>query len=554
MAASAAKGDDAKTRKSVNFTGLRRESKNSVQIGEDVQRGKFRVRKSIAVPSSAVVGMVREDIVEDDETDEDAPYHQIIEEAHDAHGGRDAPKIFHEEWEAQLLIRCGDTFSGCKVVLFCPFFLKPVLSDPDEMDRAFRFVMLAMDDIAMHKKYIFVYCYLGMDWSNPSLASRLRFAYDILPHRYLSNLVAFYILHPTTSFKLTMWTFWPLVSSEFWCKIEYMSSLDEVCTLLHPNDEAKRADLRRRFPLAAHRRDAELLGQPLPVTFGVPLKYMCLHHGMDFLDRTTGKFYPRLPAAVIFLCESLEREGGEEGFAVFDADADDIYRIVDIIDTGKPLERDMPPESIWCVLKLWVDFLPSPLFTFKAIEELERQQVKAGDTEAQRGFLVDLLHNRLSIESAYVVLYLSSFLHTMCHNAMERQNTHLLKSGRMVNQPPAEVDAKKALVIPRSAARVFAPGFLRPRSMKEGMNDLILDSVSLVKTLITCAEEPDLWIGTCSRHEHLVTEDHADDSSDDLEFYPSPGRAVGDKTGELASSLTAVAAASPVGSSSSCRH
>jgi len=452
--------------------------------------------------------------VDDDDSDEEAAYHDIIEEAHECHGGRDAPKSFHEEWESQLLIRCGDTYAGHRVVLFCPYFLKSVLNDPDEMDRAFRFIMLCMDDIAMHRKYIFIYCYLGVDWSNPALASRVRFAYEILPAKYLNNLWAFYILHPAHAFRLTMWTFRPMVSKRFWEKIEYVSSLDEMCAILHPNDDDRRADLKRRFPLAVHRRDAEHLGRALPVTFGVPLKNMSLYYGVDFLDHTTGKFYPRLPAALIFLCETLEREDGDNYFAVFDTEADDVYRLIDIIDAGKPVERDMPPESLWCVLKLWLDFLPSPLFSFKAIEELKRQQIKAGDLESQRGFLIDLFHgDKLPMESAYVALYLSSFLQRMCHNAIEQQDGHLLANGVPVNRPRPEEAAKKSPILARSAATVFASSFLRPRSMSEEILDVIPDAVSLVETLITCAEEPDLWIGSPVTHRQLFSEEHGDGSS-----------------------------------------
>lgn len=513
--------DNISFRKSSRFSEdqPRRGSRGSIKAGEDIKKNWGIVRKSVAVPALAVVGKSIQNLKKDlaHESDEDAPYNEVIDEAREVLGGRNAFKEFHEEWDAQLLIRCSDTFAGHRVVLFCPFFLRTVLDDSDEMDRAFRYIMLSMDEIGMSRQYIFVYCYLGMDWSNPSLASRLRFAYDILPKKYGLNLKAFYVLHPTNGFRLTMWTFRPMMSNEFWEKVEYVNSLEELGQLLHPEDEAKRSDLRRRFPLAVHRRDAELKGHALPVTFGVPLRQMCLYYGVDFVDKTTGKMYPRLPPAVVFLCEALEREAAEGDFSVFDADSEGIYQMVDIVDEGRPLERDVSPASLWCVLKLWMDCLPSPLFSFQAIEELVQRRVKAGDTDAQRRFLIDLFHNHLSMESAYVSLYLSSFLHTMCQNAIERQ-----QEPSTTSQATTEQASKKKghLLFPRLAAQVFAPGFIRPREMTDKMHEVIPDAISLLETLITCAEEPELWIGRREPPQHLVPEDNRDTSSEDDEYHP----------------------------------
>jgi len=534
MATEAVDKNAAKTLKIVGFMQegrTKRGSRGSIRCGEDVKRGAVTVRKSVAVPAMAVVGKsiqeLRKECAEVGD-DEDAPYLEVIDEARECLGGRNAFKEFHEEWDAQLLIRCADTFGGERVVLFCPFFLRPVLNDHDEMDRAFRFIMLSMDEIAMNKKYIFVYCYLGMDWTNPSLASRLRFAYDILPRKYGINLKAFYVLHPTRGFKVTMWTFRPLISKGFWDRIEYVSTLDEICELIHPDDETKREDLKRRFPLAVHRQDAEILQETKPVTFGVPLKQMCLCYGVDFVDKTTGKMYPRLPPAVIFLCEALEREAAEEDFTVFDAHSEDIYRLVDIIDEGRPLERDTPPTSLWCVLKLWVDCLPSPLFSFQAMEELHKKKVKAGDMEAQRKFLIDLFHNHLSTESAYVALYLSSFLHTMCRSAIERHD--------------GEQGAKKTPIIPSTAAQVFTPGFIRPRTMTDEMHGVVPDAISLLETLITCAEEPELWIGRREPVQTWGAEDKDSDSSDDDNVSPASGAAAGDQIGAASSGVASASA------------
>ncbi|CAK0818322.1 unnamed protein product, partial [Prorocentrum cordatum] len=104
----------------------------------------------------------------------------------------------------------------------------------DELERAFRFIMLGMDKIAMHEKFIFIYCFLGVDWSHPELASRLRHAYDILPNKYSKNLRRLYVLHATQGLRVTMWTFWAWLTKRTWEKIEYVGSLAALCELVQP--------------------------------------------------------------------------------------------------------------------------------------------------------------------------------------------------------------------------------------------------------------------------------------------------------------------------------
>jgi len=207
------------------------------------------------------------------------------------------------------------------------------------------------------------------------------------------------------------------------------------------------------------------------------------------------------------------------------------------------------------VLKLWVDCIPSPLLSFQAIELLKLKMVKAGDMMSQRGFLVSLLHNHLSRETAYVALYLSSFLHTMWQNALERQHTSLLTGDTPVNVPSPHRAAKKTPLTPSSAAQVFASCFIRPRIMTEEMHDIIPHAVSLVETLITCAEEPELWIGRRVPLPQSAPDDASDNSSDDLQFIIAHSTiAVEDESGGGAASSSGAPLASAfsgLGSSSS---
>jgi len=421
------------------------------------------------------------------------------------------------------LVDCGRTASGHRLVIFCPTFLTPVLDDPDELDRAFRFILLAMDGIAMREKYVFVYCYLGMDWSDPRLAHRLRVAYDILPHKYAKHLRHFYILHVTSGFRITMWTFWAWLSKRLWDKIEYVETLDGLCEKLQPTDEVARAELRRRFPQIVQRHDAEWNGLEPPVTFGVPLRQLCGGFGVDFTDKTTGRWYPRLPPALIFLCEVMEREAADEDFgSLFSADPAAVYEVVEAVDQGRPLGRDIPTSTLWCVLKLFLDCLPSPLLSFQALEELQKRGVREEDIEAQRKLLIDILHNQLPTEAAYVALYMASFLHTMCENAQEKR-----AFCEKAEAEEEEAEAKTAEPDERPdlthsfAARVFASNFLRPRAMSEELRRLLPAAEALVETLIRCAEEPELWIG---RHAAPRWEKAGGSSSDSsLERAPAAG-------------------------------
>merc|ERR1712217_461797 len=131
-----------------------------------------------------------------------------------------------------------------------------------------------------------------MDWSDPRLATRLRLAYDFLPRKYSQHLRHFYILHVTSGFRLTMWTFWPWLSRQFWDRIQYVDTLDELLDKLQPDDPVARMNLRRRFPQVVHCNDAEMRSLPVQMSFGQPLKTVCTNFGVDFNDRSTGRWYP----------------------------------------------------------------------------------------------------------------------------------------------------------------------------------------------------------------------------------------------------------------------
>lgn len=468
------------------------------------------VRRSIRSPlEDAVIAQAAAEAAEKAETgapvNEDAAYHTIIAEAKRSvgHGGMEG--AFPEEWDAQLLVDCGRTTNGHRVVIFCPAFLKPIMDDSDELDRAFRFILLTMDGIAMREKYIFIYCYLGLDWSDPRIAHRLRFAYDYLPRKYSKNLQSFYILHPTSGFKVTMWTFWAWLSKRLWDKMEYITELDELCARMQPDVQA-RAELRRRFPHIVQCNDAEMRGLPPPVTFGVPLRQLCSSLGVDFTDKTTGRWYPKLPPVVIFLCEAMEREAADEDFSnMFCVEATDVYKLVETIDQGRPLDREIPMNALWCAVKLFLDCLPNPLLSFQAIVEIQTRGIKRTDVSAQRKFLVDTFTKQLPTESAYVALYMASFLHTMCENAAEREAASIQEEDNYTN-----------VLTPKAAARVFAPAFIRPKAMAQESWEVVEIAIAVVETLINCAEEPELWIGrhTAPRWERSDPIDTDESSAD----------------------------------------
>jgi len=84
-------------------------------------------------------------------------YDKVLQDAKKCIGHGATEGAFHEEWDVQLLVECGRTLDGSRVVIFCPKFLSPFLNDPEELDNAFRFVLLNMDEIVRDDAYIFIY-------------------------------------------------------------------------------------------------------------------------------------------------------------------------------------------------------------------------------------------------------------------------------------------------------------------------------------------------------------------------------------------------------------
>lgn len=464
-----------------------------------------------------------------DEENSNYAYMEVLAEAKMCVGHGSDVGSFPEEWDAQLLVDCGRTSEGHRLVIFTPAFLKPMIHDEHELDRAFKYLFLNMDGFAMREKFVFVYCYQGIDWSNSSLNHRLRMAYDIIPRRYSKNLRKFYVLHPTGGFRVLMWTFWPWLTSRLWAKIEYVYEIDTLCAELQPEDLEARVELRRRFPQMVQREGARLQGELPPATFGVPLKSLCDSFGVDFTDKTTGRWYPRLPPALVFLCEALERQAADDSFAaMFTADATTTYDLVASIDEGEPLDPETPPTALWCALKLFLDCMPAPLLSFQTFNELILRQIAIDDREGQRAFLAEVIRHNLALDAAYMTLYLASFLHTMVEHAETRSSICASphqdadgkdrrdslgstgsadsagsegsedggEHGRAHDKPPAE--EPQALTF-ELAAEVFAAGFLRPRMMTEAHMGAMPTAVALVETLLRCAEEKDLSVGKMAK-------------------------------------------------------
>jgi len=341
------------------------------------------------------------------------------------------------------------------------------------------------------------------------LAHRLRIVYDILPPKYSRNLKRLYIIHATPFFRMTMWAGSLFLNKSFWPKIQYVSTLDELLEDLCPKDPSS---LCRRFPQLVQREDCLRCGKPPPVTFGVPLQRLCDSFSVDFTDKTTGRWYPRLPPPLVFVCEALERQAADEAFSyMFTSDVSVTYDLVATLDEGEPLDPDTQLSALWCTLKLFVDCLPSPLLGEEAFTALPKE-VRDGSKKDHLTFLTKVLHS-LTKDAAYMALYLASFLHTMCQSAKQRPPSR--SQGQTRFQCELGDEEEFEMLTATLAAEVFAPGFLRPRHMKQMNGSLAPACVSLVETFIEHAEDPDLWIGATTEACHREGSGASSSSSDD---------------------------------------
>lgn len=477
---------------------------------------------------------------------EDTPsYDSLVKEARECvgHGGLEG--AFPEEWSAQLLLPCHDSHDGHKVVIFCPYFVLPVNEDADEMDRALRFVLMSMDDVIKHcEKYIFIYCFLGLDWSNPNITARMRFAYDHLPDVYREKLDKIYVLNKSWSFQATLWGCRMMLSSDVWNSITYVDGLDALCQLIHPEKEDERKELKRKFPFFVHLKDAEILGTQLEGAVssggmeGMPLETLSSLYGVDFFDRTTGKSYPRLPSPVIFLCEALERGGGETDFKMDEVSDEAKQKIIQVINRGEPLEQDGEPRLHWFALKHFLDSIPNPLLSFEAMGELSRVTWGPEDSAKQKEFLINLFKN-LPEESAFLALYIASFLHTMLGNSLQRcgntENEAVvlnLQVGKCLSKGAdgkfREQGDETELLTMAMLSRAFTPVFLRASYRKttlskEGTEDanakaLQAKAAALFEALINYAEEPELWVGKPPSTDHFATFESSSSEDDRHRF------------------------------------
>lgn len=230
------------------------------------------------------------------------------------------------------------------------------------------------------------------------------------------------------------------------------------------------------------RSDAARTGKESPVTFGLPIERLCDDFGVDYMDKTSGRWYQRLPPSMICLCEVMEREGADEDFTgLFGAESERLYSVIDCIDEGHPLGHDIPMHVLWCALKLFLDCLPAPLLSHAAVEQLQQSDITAADKSAHRELLANLLRRQLLQETAHAALYVASFLHTLCENAQRKQA--LCKT---------EQQKSSSLTYPL-AAQAFASAFLRPRRPTRECAEAWPMAVAFIETFLRCAEETELW-------------------------------------------------------------
>lgn len=439
-------------------------------------------------------------------------YSSIIRAAHKTAGV--AHGAFPQEWESLVLVDSGQTAAGYRLVIFAPCYLQHVHGDPNELDRFFKFALLRMDSIVRKEKFVLVFCNAG-SWAHSGIAQRFRVAYDIVPRTYSKNLKGLLILHPTLSLKFMLWSLWPWISSRLWRKMRYFESLDELCREIHPEDSFLRADIRRNFPRLVQREDAIRQGLPAPSTFGVRLKQLCDECGMEWFDAASGRWYPRLPPPVVLLCEALERQAADEAFChMFTHNKCETNDLVQAMEEGQPLDPETPLPTLWCGLKLFLDCLPGPMLGFATFDDLVERKVRADNEKALRSILVEALQRRLAVDVSQTVLYLASFFKQMSLNAEQRAVPNSVGSvgtaashgvfGSSTSyasfQDVWTTDAADSSSVNRCTADlialVFAPCFVKPRSMKGQPSQAMQAAIALVKLLITEANDQDLWVGT----------------------------------------------------------
>jgi len=411
------------------------------------------------------------------------------------------------EWENHVLM----SFDGSddeRIIIFTPAFLRrSITADLDQnFDLAIKYILLQIDRYAMraHGKYTFVLCLAGLEWITPEMVGQVREVGELLPKRYQKNLKAFYVLHPTKLFRASLWTLYNWFSTKMWERIEYVYDVAQLVKLLYPaqaeSDLEQQAEVQRCLPFVVQRNDALVMGKTVPIVFGAPIKQLRKYHGVDITERSSGRMYEQLPVPLAVICEVLDNEelvDADKGvLEMFSGESTVVSQLLTAIDEGRPIERHVPASALWCALKVFLDCLPLPLLSFKALDDLMQANIRPDDEEAQRHVLIDLLTKQMAFEKAQVTLFLASFLHRRCAASLKRR-----------------VDKSAWILTPWQLAEVFAPVFLRPRDMSEEYVEVVPSVVSLVETLIISAEHPALWNGRVLGGSHTVVDDISDAGS-----------------------------------------
>jgi hypothetical protein len=218
----------------------------------------------------------------------------------------------------------------------------------------------------------------------------------------------------------------------------------------------------------------------------------------------------------------MEREAAYISFGdMFSMAAEDIYPLMDIVDEGKPLPQNVSHPALWCMLKMFLDCLPTPLLSAGALGELKKRGIGPRDFDKQHTFLVEFFKVNANTETTFLALYLASFLHTMCQNASDRACTEAIPTvvvtGPTSQQSVSTGSDQRLSLTPALCAKTFASCFFGSNTGNKEHIGMMPTATAVIKVLIEYAEEPELWTGNVPQKPDLDRAESGESSSSEDE-------------------------------------
>lgn len=374
---------------------------------------------------------------------------------------------YDELFKTDLLKVLGKDGYGYNIVMLIPCFIAATETDPEKI---LRYAIMRMDPV-VRENYVLILCETHTGWLMDTLYMYAKQWYDVLPRMYKKNLKKLYIIHSSFLSKTILTVLSPLLSANFWKKVEYVEKLEDIFLKLNVNPTY----YLKHFPYIVQRNEEVLLGVEPISFFGADLEILCQRFGKPYME------FKNIPSLLVNFLDHLTKPEimNTKDLFSLQTDANTLYGIIGDIEYGEPTTDFDNIPALVCSFKLFLDVQKHGLLGKDAFVRL--LELKNRNKTKVLKVTLRNLYNKLERGTQQCVLCLLKFFKR------------------------ASLQSNQNNMTPEAISKTFSSTFFRPRKPYVNFQECIPFANKCLMLLI---ENPDI----------LTSQDTSDDDDSETTY------------------------------------